>query len=149
MAQSLAKIHVHLIFSTKNRQSWLAAEWQTDLWAYLAGAVNGTGCFANRVGGHTDHCHLLFELNRTKAVSNIVGEIKVESSKWIKREKNVREFEWQAGYGAFSVSASGVSGVETYIDNQGEHHRSMSFQDEFRMFLKKYQVAYDEQYVWD
>ena len=100
-------------------------------------------------GGYRDHCHLLFELNRTEALSDIVGQIKVESSKWIKREKKVREFEWQAGYGAFSVSASGVSGVETYIANQGEHHRTVPFQDEFRTFLKKYGVEYDERYVWD
>ena len=149
MAQSLSKLYVHLIFSTKNRQPVLAPEWRPELWAYLAGAFEGQKCFAKKIGGVADHVHASFELHRTVPVSDLVGEIKVESSKWIKSYGGPPDFAWQGGYGAFSVSASNLDEVEAYIANQEKHHARVSFQDEFRSFLRKYQVEYDERYVWD
>ena len=149
MAQSLSKIYIHLIFSTKNRQPLINAEWQTDLWAYMAGAIAGQKCYANKIGGVSDHIHILCELHRTVTLSNLVKEIKSESTKWIKHERSMTTFSWQAGYGAFSVSASNVVEVIRYIENQAAHHKNLSFQDEFRSFLKKYHVEYDEKYVWD
>jgi len=127
----------------------IAAEWQPDLWAYIAGAIEGQKCFANRIGGVSDHIHILFEQHRTVALSKFVGEIKSETSKWIKRQKGVGNFTWQAGYGAFSVSASNIEEVKLYIDHQESHHKTKTFQDEFRAFLSKYKVDYDERYVWD
>ena len=149
MAQSLAKVYVHLIFSTKNREPFLAAEWRPDLWGYLAGGFSDQQCFARKIGGVGDHVHALFELHRTVALSTLVGEIKAESSKWVKREVGVSNFAWQAGYGAFSVSASQLDEVTAYIGNQEAHHAKISFQDELRLFFQKYGVDYDERYVWD
>jgi REP element-mobilizing transposase RayT len=145
----LASIHIHLIFSTKNRTPWLAAAWRPDLWAYLAGGLQGQDCHPVKVGGVADHVHALFDLGRTQALSDVVGQIKAESSKWIKRERGVADFAWQAGYGGFSVSASNVESVVNYIARQEEHHAVTSFQDEFRAFLTRHQVAWDERYVWD
>ena len=149
MAQSLSKVYIHLVFSTKNREPLIADEWQPDLWAYLAGAIQGQKCFAHRIGGVRDHVHILFEQHRTTSLSKLVGEIKSETSKWIKAQKGVNQFAWQAGYGAFSVSASNVEEVKSYIDHQASHHQKKTFQDEFREFLSRYGVEYDERYVWD
>ena len=149
MPQSLANIHIHLIFSTKNRHPCLNAEWRPDLWGYLAGALNGQGCHAVKIGGVDDHVHILFDLGRTVALSDVAGQIKTESSKWIKRERGAPDFAWQAGYGAFSVSASNVDAVVDYIARQEEHHAKTTFQEEFRAFLTRHGVSWDERYVWD
>ena len=149
MPQSLSKIYVHLIFSTKNREARIHREWRPDLWAYLKGGLDGQGCFGIKVGGVADHVHALFELHRTVAISDLVGEIKSEATKWIKREHNEHLFSWQAGYGAFSVSASNLGEVADYISNQEAHHAEKDFKTEFRGFLEKHRVDYDERYVWD
>jgi REP element-mobilizing transposase RayT len=149
MAQSLSNLHVHLIFSTKNRHPWLAPEWRADVWRYLAGAFDGQKCHALKIGGVADHVHALFDLHRTVALSEVVGQVKAESSKWIKQEKGVTEFSWQAGYGAFAVRASNLDQVMGYIARQEHHHAKTTFQDEFRLFLERHRVAFDERYVWD
>ncbi len=97
----------------------------------------------------SDHVHVLLELHRTVSLSDLVGSIKSESSKWIKRQKGVSNFAWQSGYGAFSVSQSNLQDVESYIANQEMHHTKITFQDELRTFFRKHQVKFDEQYVWD
>ncbi|HEX4965794.1 MAG TPA: IS200/IS605 family transposase [Thermoanaerobaculia bacterium] len=150
MPQSLCRILVHLIFSTKNRAPVLTPEVRTELHPYLAGTLRQVDCPALKVGGVEDHVHLLFGLSRTWTVAQVVEAIKTGSSKWIKTKGTAfTEFHWQAGYGAFSVSQSSVDAVIRYIQDQEEHHRKVTFQEEFRSFLRRYQIAYDERYVWD
>ena len=150
MAQSLSRILVHLIFSTKNREPVLVPEIRTELQSYLAGVLREEECPALQVGGVEDHVHLLFGLSRTRTVAQIVEQVKTSSSKWIKPwGAGFTEFHWQAGYGAFSVSQSNAAAVAQYIRSQEELHRKVTFQEEYRRFLKRYQVDYDERYVWD
>ena len=150
MPQSLSRILVHLIFSTKNRVAALTPALCTELYPYLAATLRDNACPALRVGGVEDHVHILFGLSRTLSVANVVETVKTSSSKWIKtRGPELGSFYWQGGYGAFSVSQSDVEAVIQYIDHQEEHHKRMSFQDEFRKFLDRYQIPYDERYVWD
>jgi len=148
MPQSLAKVYVHLVFSTQGRETCLAEAVRPNLFAYLAGILQNLECSAVKVGGIADHVHVLFVLARTIPLSKVVEEAKKGSSKWMKTQ-GVPAFAWQAGYGAFSVSASQVDIVSKYIENQEEHHRKTTFQDEFRQFCRKYGVQLDERYVWD
>ena len=150
MSQSLAKIYIHLIYSTKNRQPLITPDIRPELHTYLGGTVNALNCQSLQVGGTADHVHQLFILHKTRPLCDVVEEVKKESSKWMKTKgEALKAFYWQSGYGAFSVSQSAVPAVSDYIANQEEHHRTVSFQDEFRMFLRKYQIEFDERYVWD
>jgi len=148
MSQSLARNVIHLIFSTKHRYPFITPPVRDNLFAYLAGTLNHMRCPALRVGGVADHVHVLFVLSKTLALTRVVEELKKESSKWAKSAMHSK-FYWQTGYGAFSVSASNEKKVDEYIANQERHHRRMSFQDEFRSFLKKHGMEYDERYLWD
>ena len=148
MPQSLSRVLVHLVFSTKNRQPFIAADQRNRTFAYLAGALKGIDCPVVTVGGVADHIHLLFVLARTLALSKVVEEVKKESSKWAKVHIHP-DFFWQNGYGAFSVSPSIVPQVSAYIQNQEEHHRTLTFQDEFRELLRRHGIEWDEKYVWD
>ena len=151
MPQSLAKLWVHLIFSTKNRYPFLSDKsLRPDMHAYLATMLRNPECEPLIVGGVEDHIHALFALSRNYSISHVVQEIKRTSSAWIKtKSPTQRKFHWQHGYGAFSVSQSHLEQVTRYIERQEEHHRRVTFQDEFRAFLKKCRVEYDERYVWD
>jgi putative transposase len=150
MPQSLSRILVHLIFSTRNRVGVLSPEIQNELFPYLAVVLRESGCPALKVGGFTDHLHLFFGLSPTLSIAEVVEAVKTSSSKWIKTKgAEFVEFHWQGGYGSFSVSQSEAETVIRYIEKQEEHHRKMTFQEEFRKFLERYKVAYDEQYVWD
>ena len=151
MPQSLAKLWVHLIFSTKDRYPFLSDKsLRTDMHAYLATVLRNHECETLIVGGVEDHVHALFALSRNYSIADVVKEIKRTSSTWIKEKSPTqKKFHWQRGYGAFSVSQSHLDQVMRYIERQEEHHRRVTFQDEFRAFLKKYSVEYDERYVWD
>jgi len=150
MPQSLSNVLIHLIWSTKDRRPWLLADLRTKTHAFLAGTVRQCGCEAFRVGGVADHVHLATRLSRTQSVADLVKEVKTASSKWLKSEgTKFSEFSWQQGYGAFSIGMSQKDALLQYIDEQEEHHRSQSFQDEYRQFLEKYAIEYDERYVWD
>ena len=150
MAQSLACLHIHLIFSTKNRQALLSGDIRSDLHAYMATVLKNLGCPALLINSVEDHVHLLFDLGRTVAISTAVEEVKKTSSKWIKAKgTSFSRFAWQAGYGAFAVSESNVAEVRAYIANQEEHHRKRSFQEEYRSFLDRHGIDYDERYVWE
>ncbi len=151
MAQSLARLWTHLIFSTKERYPFLTdTTVRSEMHGYLATVLRTHDCPTLMVGGCADHIHALFTLSRNHSIATIVKEVKRTSSAWIKtRERRFSKFRWQAGYGAFSVSQSHVAEVHRYIETQEEHHRRKTFQDEFRAFLKKYQIEYDERYVWD
>ncbi len=150
MPQSLSRILIHLVFSTKNHQRVLTPAIRTELHPYLAGILDNIDCPSLQVGGIEYHAHLFFGLSRTRSVAEIVETVKTSSSKWIKSKGDqFADFHWQSGYGAFSVSQSGADAVVTYISNQAQHHHTLSFQDEYRRLLERYQVAFDERYVWD
>jgi putative transposase len=151
MPQSLSQIYLHIVFSTKHRQPFLTdPTLRREVHAYLAGACRNLESPSLTVGGVADHVHILVRFSKSIAVATLVREVKRESSKWIKpRGRGLASFQWQEGYGAFSISPSHVDALERYIARQEEHHRRESFQDEFRRLLKKYQVTYDERYVWD
>jgi REP element-mobilizing transposase RayT len=150
MPQSLARLHVHLVFSTKNRAPVLHEAVRPSLHAYLATVLHNLECPAVLINSVADHVHILFELARTVSVSTAVEDVKKSSSKWIKTKgAEFAGFAWQAGYGAFAVSESNVAAVREYVANQQEHHRRKSFQEEYRAFLERHRVAFDERYVWD
>lgn len=151
MPQSLANVLVHIIFSTKNRYPFLSdINIRNEMHAYLGGTINNLNSQVILVGGSTDHVHILCKLSRNYSIAKVVGDIKRSSSKWIKTKgRMLAKFEWQNGYGAFSVGKSETNRLEKYILNQEIHHSKKSFQDEFRLFLQAYQIEYDERYVWD
>ena len=151
MAQSLARLWTHLIFSSKNRFPFLSNKTiRRDMHSYLAKVLRTHDCETLIVGGVEDHVHALFALSRNYSIAQIVKEIKRTSSSSIKESSpKLRKFYWQNGYGAFSVSQSNLNQVIRYIERQEQHHRRVTFQDEYRAFLKKYKIEYDERYVWD
>ena len=150
MPQSLSSILIHLIFSTKNREPFLTPEIDAELYPYMASILKALKSPALIINGTSDHLHTLFSLSRVATVADVVEEVKTESSKWIKRKGiEFRNFHWQSGYGAFSIGQSQVSTVKRCIGRQKQHHRRVTFQDEYRKFLKAYEVEYDERYVWD
>ncbi len=151
MPQSLAKVLVHTVFSTKERRPFLrASPLREELHQYLGGILKHLDCQPLIVGGVEDHVHLLASLSRTCTVAEMVKEAKRSSSLCLKvREPGLWDFAWQAGYGIFSIGFSQLEDVRRYIGHQEAHHRKHSFQDEFRMLLQRYQIAYDERYVWD
>ncbi len=150
MPQSLARLHVHLVFSTKNRDPLITDGVRGSLHAYMATVLQNLGCAPVLINSMEDHIHLLFDLARTVAVSHVVEDVKKSSSKWIKTQGEVfATFAWQAGYGAFAVSESMVETVRNYVANQAEHHRKRTFQDELREFYKRHRIVFDERYIWD
>lgn len=150
MAQSLSKILIHLVFSTKNREHVLTDEVRSELHPYMNKVLVEMDSPAIAIGSVEDHIHILFRLSKNHALCKVIEEVKTSSSKWIKTKgAQFKSFHWQSGYGAFSVSQSNVEEVQSYIANQKEHHRTKTFQEEFRTFLKKYEVDFDERYVWD
>lgn len=151
MPQSVAQVHLHLVFSTKNRAPFLSDRAiRGAIHAYLATILNEHGCFARVVDGTADHVHALFQLSRTVAIAAIVGEFKRRSSKRIETKGQCfANFEWQSGYGVFSVSHSNVRRVVEYVLRKEEHHQRLDFQGEFRKLLQRHGVEIDERYVWD
>jgi len=150
MPQSLSSILIHLVFSTKNREPFLTPEVDVELYPYMASIFKAMKSPAVIINGTPDHLHTLFSLSRVVTIADLVEEVKTESSKWIKTKgREFRNFHWQSGYGAFSIGQSQVPTLKRYIGRQKEHHRRVTFQDEYRKFLKAYAVEYDERYVWD
>jgi REP element-mobilizing transposase RayT len=151
MPQSLAKILVHAVFSTKDRRSFLHDKpLREELHRYLGGILGNLECQPLIIGGVEDHVHLLFTLARVETIADVIKEVKRGSSIWLKSdEPNIGDFAWQAGYGAFSIGQSQIDATRAYIAGQEDHHRKISFQDEVRELLRRYQVDYDERYVWD
>jgi REP element-mobilizing transposase RayT len=150
MAQSLSKVYIHITFSTKDRHHLIDEKIRESLFQYLGGVCKGLECNPVKVGGYTDHVHILCLLSRKIAQMNLLEELKKQSSKWIKTQGNAySNFYWQDGYGVFSVNPTQIDVVVDYIKNQEEHHKTLSFQDELRVFLKKYNVEYDERYIWN
>jgi len=148
MPQSLAKVYVHIVFSTKNGKNLIHQQIAKDLHAYVIGTMSKLGSFTNEIYANSDHIHILSTLSRTITIAELISKLKTSSSKWLKL-KGITDFAWQDGYGIFSVSASKVETVRKYILNQPEHHKMITFKDELRQFFKEYEIEYDERYVWD
>jgi len=149
MPQSLSEIIIHLIFSTKDRARSINKENISGLHGYLATLIRERKWECYRIGGVEDHVHLAIRQPRTENIADLVGHIKRTSTKWMHSEKGQTDFAWQSGYGAFSVSPLHLQDLIAYIEKQEEHHKTKSFQDEYRSFLIKYSIPYDEKYVWD
>ena len=150
MPQSHTCLHIHLIFSTRNRAPLITDGVRDDLHSYMATVLQNLNCTPLRINSVEDHAHLLFNLARTATVSKAVEDTKKASSKWIKTQGSEFDpFSWQSGYGAFAVSESNLDNVRQYIIDQREHHRKKTFQEEYRQFLQRHQIDYDERYVWD
>ena len=148
MAQSLSKQYSHIVFSTKNREKFITNKIKNELYSYIAGILKSLKSSAIEIGGIDDHLHILCILSKNLTTSKIIEELKKNSSKWIKT-KGMQNFYWQRGYGAFSISPSHVEIVQRYVKNQLEHHENQTFKDEFRGLLQKYNIDFDERYVWD
>ncbi len=150
MGQSLSNVLVHFVFSTKNRSPTLDNAWRAELHGYIAGIVKNKGTKLIIANSVQDHIHLLLPLPRDVSISEIMKTVKMGSSGWI-REKTPTgpPFQWQGGYGAFSVSPAHKDSVIEYIKSQEEHHREVNFKDEFLRLLTIYDVSYDDAYVWD
>lgn len=150
MPQSLSSIHIHIVFSTKNRQPLITETIESELHAYIGGIFRNKGCPALIIGGDTDHIHALCSLSRTCSVAELVEKVKSHSSRWIKTKGDeFKYFQWQSGYGVFSIGQSSVDDLKRYIANQKDHHRRNSYQDEIRLLCRKYRADFDERYVWD
>jgi REP element-mobilizing transposase RayT len=150
MSQSLVKNLVHLVYGTKHREPCILKENRDALFAYQAGIFIEWESPALVIGGVDDHVHALFSLSKNHPLKKVVEEVKKGSSKWMKSDgPRIAQFSWQAGYAGFSVSQSSVDTVQRYIEDQEEHHRKMSFQDELRALFKRHGIEFDERYAWD
>jgi len=150
MPQSLASLHLHIVFSTKNREPWLTDEYIERLYEYIGGTLRKSKCALIAAGGIPDHVHLLVSMSRELSVAAVVQLVKSNSSRWIHDSfAELAAFNWQSGYGAFAVSYSNIPAVQTYLANQKQHHAKKSFQTEFRQLLRRHEIEWDEQYVWD
>jgi putative transposase len=147
---TLANLLIHVVFSTKNREPLIHQEVEAELHAYIAVVCRAKSAHALKVGGVEDHVHILLNPPRTVAVSKLLEDVKKSTSKWIKTKgSQYRQFAWQTGYGAISVSPSHKAAVYQYISKQRKHHQTVTFQDEYRRILNKNQIEYDERYLWD
>lgn len=150
MSHTSTNLLVHFIFSTKQRLPLITTEIEPDLHSYIGGIIRRIGGVALSVDGTTDHVHLLVRVPTTHSIADIARLVKTNSSRWVhERWPDHGHFAWQTGYGAFTVSESGMLAVQNYISSQREHHKSRSFQEEFLMFLRKNRIAVDERYLWD
>jgi REP element-mobilizing transposase RayT len=150
MAQSLAKVLIHLVFSTKHREALLPVDPYPALHAYTQGILKAQKCHLIDMNSVADHVHMLFDLHRTESLSDVVMHVKKGTSRWLKEQGPEFElFDWQEGFGGFSIGRSQREEVVEYIRGQQERHRRIAFQDEFRGFLRAYEIEYDERYVWE
>ena len=150
MAHTFTHLLTHIVFSTKDRRPFLDPDLKSRLFPYLGGIIRAHDGKALIINGPTDHVHILASLAAKHSLSNLMRELKADSSGWVHQNfPNHRLFGWQTGYAAFSVSHSSLAEVERYIANQEEHHRRISFQEEFLAFLKKHEIQFDERFLWE
>jgi len=150
MPQSFASAHLHLVFSTKQRQPFLAPDIAPRIYEYIGGTLRGIGCAPLAINGMPDHVHLLIGMGREISIADILKTTKAASSRWVHDTiPELASFAWQSGYGAFSVSQDRVAGVRAYIERQAEHHLTKTFQVEYREFLSSHGIVWDERYLWD
>jgi REP element-mobilizing transposase RayT len=149
MANTFTSLHFHIVFSTKNRERWLDAKMEEEIWRYLGGICRAHKIKALQIGGVEDHVHLLLGLPPTLALSNVVKRIKGESSKWLSSEKkDMAGFAWQEGYGAFTIGKSQVPDTIADIQDQRKHHRKVTFEDEYRKFLHFHEIEAEEKFLF-
>ena len=150
MANTFTSLHYHVLFSTRNREPWIKPLIEQRIWAFLGGIARENKMKAITIGGVEDHLHLLLAIPPTLTVSKALQLLKGGSSAWIKQTfPGMRRFGWQDGYGAFTVSKSQIPQVTAYIQVQRKHHRKKTFQEEFKAFLKKHDIEYDERICGD
>ncbi len=149
MANTYSQIHLQFVFAVKHRHSLILSNWKQELYAYIAGVIQNQGHKLLAINGMPDHIHIFIGMRPNQSVSDLLQDIKRNSSLWINQKKFVNgKFEWQEGYGAFSYSKSHVKQVVAYIENQEVHHRKLSFHEEYIDFLNKFEIEYDERYVF-
>ncbi|MGD9590774.1 MAG: IS200/IS605 family transposase [Pyrinomonadaceae bacterium] len=149
MAQTHVSVYLHIVFSTKNRFPFITPEIEAQLFAYIGGILNGFESVLLAANGTANHVHLLISMSKAATIPDLIGTIKRESSKWMKTNGSMlSKFAWQDGYSAFSVGHTQIPSVKKYIANQKEHHATKLFEDEMRIFYRKYEIDFDEQYVW-
>lgn len=150
MANTYTQIYIHVVFAVQARESLIKAEWREDLFKYIAGIFKNHKIKLIAIGGVEDHVHLLFGMSPTIALSDLIREVKANSSKYINENKFVRgKFYWQEGFGAFSYSRSQINTVAKYILNQEQHHAGRSFKDEYVELLNRFEIDFDERYLFD
>lgn len=150
MANTFTQIYVHIVFSVKGRQNLIQKSWKDELHKYICGVVNGKEQKVYAIGGMTDHSHLLVSIKPTISISDLVRDIKANSSKWINEKQYVvGKFQWQEGFGAFSYGQSQLDIVITYINNQEQHHEQKTFKDEYIELLQRFNIIYDEKYLFE
>ena len=150
MTQSLADIIIHFVFSTKERNPWIQTDVEEELYQYICGVCRNLDCPVIKINGVADHIHVLLQLGRTIAISKLIAEMKSSSSRWIKTKGNqYGDFAWQGGYGGFSVSRPSLEGAKKYLSSQKEHHKTVTFKEEFLIMLQRAQIPYDEKFLWD
>jgi putative transposase len=149
MPSSFTSLQYHLIFSAKDRLSIITPEMEPRLYEYIGGILRAKGGVLTAAGGMPDHVHLLAGIDKQESIADALRDIKANSSRWVHETfPDKKDFAWQDGYGAFSVSFSDADAVKKYIGGQREHHKKISFQDEFMAFLKRHRIDFDERYVW-
>jgi len=150
MANTFTQIYVHIVFSVKGRQNFIQKSWKDELHKYICGIVNGKDQKVYAIGGMADHIHLLVSIKPTISISDLVRDIKANSSKWINEKQYVvGKFQWQEGFGAFSYGQSQLDIVITYINNQEQHHEQKTFKDEYMELLQRFNIIYDEKYLFE
>ena len=150
MSQSFASIHLHILFSTKDREPWIAAGLKQRLYDHIGETLRGSGCDLVAAGGMPDHVHLLVAVGRELSVADVVRLVKSTSSRWIHDTfPELAEFSWQVGYGAFAVGFASIAEVRRYIANQAELHATQSFEEEYREFLRRHKIEWDERFLWE
>ena len=150
MPQSLAKMYIHAVFGTKHRVPWLIDRIRPELYALMGGCLRLLDCQPVRIGGVSDHAHLLFRLSKTHALSKVIERVKTDSSVWLKTQGgNFEDFTWQNGYGAFSIGQLGLDCAVQYVANQEVHHKRLSFKEEMRQIFLAHELEYNEKYFWE
>ena len=149
MANTYTQLHIHIVFSVQNRMSFISTRWRDELYKYITGIVQNNNHKLLAIGGMPDHIHILIGFRPSQTLSNLVQDIKGDSSKWINQNRLVPgHFSWQEGYGAFSYSKSSLGSVVLYIMSQKEHHRERTFNDEYLKLLDEFEVDFDERYIF-
>jgi REP element-mobilizing transposase RayT len=148
MPSTHTSLHLHIVFSTRNREPWFEKHFRPELHAYMAGVVKGLQAHPRQIGGVADHVHLLVDLKSTHQLSGFVQELKKSSTQWVRETLHRSAFQWQEGYGAFTVGSSELDRLISYIRNQEEHHRHQPFHEEYKALLNASGISYDPAYLW-
>jgi REP element-mobilizing transposase RayT len=148
MANTYTQIHIQAVFAVQDRQSLINNDWKVELYKYITGIIQNNGHKVLHINGIPNHIHILFGMRPTQSLSDLMKQVKQDSSKWINSKGFLNgKFSWQAGYGAFSYSKSEVPNVINYIKNQEQHHKTVTFQDEYLQLLKEFNIEFDERYI--